>query len=369
MNESFSKMFKVRLNEYEKLEYEENKVPINKGFRQISKEVKRRAKRDTCYVCGATCKSFCNSHTVPQFCLKRIANNGLLYTSGLQKEFPLLGSDTGVTQAGTFHIICNTCDGTIFQEYENPNAYSEPPSPKMLAQIAMKNYLRYIYKRQEEFEIYSVILERSKDPEALFFASQQFTPIKLDLKEYEEGYSRAKIAASGKHDDWYYMFFYKKLDYVVPIAFQGAISLISGFDGEIINNIYNFDSSYQLKDLHISVFPLKNETVIFAFIDSRDKVYRNFYKRFCKLPLDDQLATINYILFSNSEDVFISKTQKINDEVLTNRAFLDVCQTTNICQYDGGKKKMITTASECFSLSNRNNIPNLLSEEFALESE
>lgn len=202
----------------------------------------------------------------------------------------------------------------------------------MLAQIAMKNYLRYIYKRQEEFELYSVILERSNDPETLHFASQQFIPIELDLKEYERGYSRSKIAASGNHNDWYYMFFYKKLDYVVPVAFQGAISLISGFDGEIINNIYNFDSDYQLKDLHISVFPLKKETVVFAFVDSRDKVYRNFYRHFRKLPLDDQLATINYIIFSNSEDVFISKTQKINDEVLTNREFLDVCQTTSICQ-------------------------------------
>lgn len=47
MGDAFSKMYKVRFDESEKAEYEKNKVSRNKGFRQISKEVKKRAKRDT----------------------------------------------------------------------------------------------------------------------------------------------------------------------------------------------------------------------------------------------------------------------------------------------------------------------------------
>ena len=46
--------------------------------------------------------------------------------------------------------------------------------------------------------------------------------------------------------DWsdYFLIYYKKLDYTVPIAFQDKIALINSFDNEIINNIYNFEPNY-----------------------------------------------------------------------------------------------------------------------------
>lgn len=366
MSESYSQMLKIRFDEFENAEYEKNKKSVNIGIRELSKEAKRRAKRNECFICQKQCSSFCNSHTVPQFCLKRIAINGHVYISGLQKEYPILGDDVGVSKAGTFHLICNTCDNTLFQDYENPDAYVAMPSNIMLAQIAMKNYLRLISKRLIDRETHKIIYDKQTDPVRKYQQLAQLITVPLDLKEYEDGYNRAKLATKGKHDDWYHMFFYTKLDYVVPVAFQGSITLISGFDDEIINDIYNFDPNYRTKDLHISIFPLKNETVIFAFIDSRNKVYRKFYKHLLTLPLEDQLATINYIVLSNSEDIFIAKTEKINNEVMTNRAFLDVCQTTRIGKYDGGKKRLINTAAESFSLSKRNDIPNLLSKEYAL---
>ena len=77
----------------------------------------------------------------------------------------------------------------------------------------------------------------------------------LDYEEYYDGYKKAK---RNLEKDWsdYFLIYYKKLDYTVPIAFQDKIALINSFDNEIINNIYNFEPNYHTKDLHICVFPL-----------------------------------------------------------------------------------------------------------------
>ena len=63
----------------------------------------------------------------------------------------------GVKNAGTFQIICENCDNTQFQKYEDPNSYIDPPSDLMLAQIALKNYLHLISKRMIENEVYCIL--------------------------------------------------------------------------------------------------------------------------------------------------------------------------------------------------------------------
>ncbi len=39
----------------------------------------------------------------------------------------------------------------------------------------------------------------------------------------------------------YYVIDEIDLNYVVPIAFQGTLNLVSGFNGELINDIYNYN--------------------------------------------------------------------------------------------------------------------------------
>ena len=59
-------------------------------------------------------------------------------------------------------IICRDCDSKIFQEYETPeNCHTDiPPTQKILAQIAMKNYLKFISKRKMEIALLEKILEQ-----------------------------------------------------------------------------------------------------------------------------------------------------------------------------------------------------------------
>lgn len=92
------------------------------------------------------------------------------------------------------------------------------------------------------------------------------------------------------------MFSHIKLEYTVPIAFQGTVALITDLDGSIINNIYNKDCKYKIANLHICIFPFESKTEILMFVENTHKRYRKFYKRFNKLSLELRLSIINYIL-------------------------------------------------------------------------
>ena len=367
MDNYFPPMELIRLSPREMEEYEKNKAKENRRVRNLLSEAKKRSKRETCYICGNKCNSFCNSHSVPKFCLRRISNQGRVYQSGLQKEFPLLGDDRGIANAGTFHIICNNCDNTVFQEYEDSSAYDKEPSSKILAQIAMKNYLHLLAQRFIDQEIQSIIRDRKHTLIEKAAAESNLQFYSLDIESFQEGFQRAKIAANGNHKDWYNLLFFIKLDYVVPVAHQAAITLISDFNDSVINNIYSRDQDYKTRCLHIAIFPLKSETAIIVFVDNKDKRYRSFCKQFSALSLDDKLAALNYIIFCYEENVFITKNEKI-DEVLNNRAFLDICQRTTSARLDYNPEKALNVAVSNYSLSNMHSVPNLLSREYALSS-
>lgn len=65
---------------------------------------------------------------------------------------------------------------------------------------------------------------------------------------------------------------------MVPVAFQDVLVLITGFDGNVINNIYNEDPNYVLQGLHICIFPLENSSVIMMFHSKKILVMKSFLK-------------------------------------------------------------------------------------------
>lgn len=284
-----------------------NAIEVNKQMSRLIKQARDNAKGTTCLYCGKSVTSFCNSHNIPAFCLHNIDSDGMVLTVNSIIEFPFyLKEDSGVGNAGTFHIICEDCDNTIFQEYEDPDVYNATPSHSILAAIALKSNLKYIYKRKVEIEQYK-LMQAIKD-------APRFTQINevnsLDLKDFLMDFNRAKKQIKSNYNDGYYLIYYDLLDYTVPIAFQGQIALYVDFDGNIVNDIYNKDSNYHMKDLYICVFPLKNKTAIMPFIDNNEKRYRKFYKGFKALSREDKLSVINYLIFLYSEDFYCSETLK-----------------------------------------------------------
>jgi hypothetical protein len=339
----------------------ENKIiEYKKKAGKLLGKSRQEAKISECYYCGRPCNSFCNSHSIPAFCLRNIAVNGDVFYSNTLINLPLLDYEKGVNESGTFRIICRECDSKIFRDYENPNNYESKPTSKILAQIAMKNYLRCISKRLFELSLYNNMNAELDLP--IYFYEQQQCVNTLDLQEFINGFKRAKKIDEKGWDGEYYLFYYERLGYVVPAAFQSNLTILSDFEGNTINDIYNMSPDYNTQDIHICIFPLIDSSIIMMFVDNKHRRYRNFYKQFSRLSHVDKLAAINYIIFCYSEDVFIYKG--INQTVITDEKLKETSRKTSVAITENPMLNPIKVAKENFDLSRMGEIPNLLSEKY-----
>ncbi len=354
---------RFHLDEEELKEYREDPIAVKKRLSEIDKEVRKEAKAENCYYCKKQVDGFCNSHSVPRFCLKRIATNGDVYLSSKLIDVPFIEMEEGVKKAGTFQIICRKCDSRVFQQYESPEAYSQTPNGQVLAQIAMKNLLQLIAKRRYELVQNRALSE--KDPWFWMLEGVDTAQTKgLDLGEYEVAFFRAKVGSYGKHNSNYRILFARAVDYVVPVAAQTAITMICDFEGNVINNIYNLDNRYHTEMIHIAIFPLESSSVILAFVDSRHTRYRRFAQQLNALEPDDQLLAVLYIILIYSENVFFSK--EIETLLSEDQGLRAAAQMDTSVDLDSPVHKRLSAACAEFDLSRRHTIPNLLSEEYAL---
>jgi len=335
-------------------------IKYKKKVGGLLRESRMDAKGNTCYDCGKLCSSFCNSHSLPAFCLKNIAVNGDVYYSNVLVNLPILETEKGVGNAGTFQLICRECDSTIFQNYENPDNYNLSITPVMIAQIAMKNYLKNLSKRFFEKSLYDNMGRQLQLPSQWHDEKQNIT--ELDIVEYQKGFLKAKRVSRKGWSNEYYLFFYQELNYVVPIAFQDCVTMVFDLEGNVINDIYNQSPDYHTQELHICVFPLKDSSVVFMFIDSDSKLYKNFYKQFGKLSFEDKLATINHIIFTYSEDVFMSKN--LADSIINNENLIRASRKSADILSSTAEFDPLEQARDSFDLSSRNELPNLLSDKY-----
>lgn len=343
-------------------------IDMNKKFSQTISEVRAKTKDSTCFCCGKTVSSFCNSHDVPKFCLESIEKNGKVTGPNAILGLPSMGisigkEKIGLNEAGTFRIICRECDSRQFSDYENPDNYSDTCSltQKMMAQIAMKNYLKFISKRKIEIAIMENTLDRCPQNDILHMElEQRIKTSKVDLKTYIDDFNIAKKKATKEYDNGYFIIYYNLLNYVAPIAVQIPISLIIDIYGGIVNDILNMDPNYYPADLHLCVFPLKDRTAVILFINEGEKRYKNFYKQFRKLNDCDKLGIINYLIFLYSEDFFLD--YNIEDKVDLSKFYNTVSLTPAI--WTTNPIAQTDIYSDTFSLSNWKCIPNLLSEQF-----
>lgn len=228
---------------------QEKLISYKKIISQIYKDSQQKSKRNRCFCCNELCNSFCNSHTVPAFCLEYIATKGKLLYINTMIDNPLLKKDKGINDAGTFHIICRECDSKIFQEYENEKNYDRIPSTKMLAQIAMKNYLKLISKIEFDNVFYEEICRRYAIPNP--FISLRYKTTEIDFKGYFSAFNKAQKSSLKPFDGDYHIYTYIELPYIIPIAFQGSVALICDLEGNVINDIYNINDKYEIKNLRV----------------------------------------------------------------------------------------------------------------------
>lgn len=297
-------------------------------------------------------------------CLRPIADKGkVLYaSSAMGFDTGVVDVDGGVNNSGTFNYICRECDAKFFQDYENPDNIIQPPTDKILAEIAVKNMLLQLNKRANEQELIPV-LQREL---GMYENPDDLSKIKtLDQKEYEEVLFHQGIVKNNKLGE-YQILFRKVLPYKVPIAAQSAIVLPYDMEGNILNEIYNLDESVRMQYMHIAVLPLKDVSVVLAFYHKRDKLYRKLRHQINSSSQEKVLQYINYLIFEYTENVYFSK--KIEAELKNNKMIEKVSQEANGLP-TFGHLSVYNMFGMDYEAVKPEDIPNFLDENWAIKEE
>ena len=325
------------------------------------RQARAAAKADRCLLCGKQLTRFCNSHSVPQFALKNIAENGKVIISSIVSGSEAIDINTGINKAGTFQLICDECDNTFFQDYEAPEKLQGNITDKILAEIAIKNFLLYIHRKNIANEFYK-IWQRKKhfflNPEDLY-ATNEF-----DINDLTQNMNYHRDIVRNAITGGYQLIHYEILPYIIPLAFQGAMALDKDLDGIEVNDLHYFtDIKTRVQYLHICALPIGEVSCIIMFYHKRDKKYRNLWHQFNCISDTKKIEYINYLVFKYSENYFVSP--KIQSEIETNNKLIQLAREENgrpdfgLCiEENSYGKNYIPIAM--------NEIPNFLSRELAL---
>lgn len=324
---------------------------------------RKAAQPGSCLICGAPLSKPCYSHTVPQYCLREIAADGKVLTLSEILKTNLTESKKGIKQAAIFRSVCRKCDNEFFKEYETPGALIDEPSDAMLGQIAAKDLLRLIYKDRQE--LYTADLMESLSD---YFQSSKAVK-SLDLPENEASLNKALSAAKGINStNCFHVIFHQVLPYIVPIAFQGSIVPISGYGGDLINDVFNPNPQYKIQSLHIAILPSNGRTVVLMFHEKSFKRFRNLERDFEERSLADKLSTVLKIILAYSDEFFLSP--KLPESVLRMQGLVALTRRNDIYAYNPlaslGMRGQIEQACNEFAIDGLPDPPNLLLKEYSL---
>lgn len=325
----------------------DDEIKIQKQISDFFRQAERNSKQPCCAICGEECSSYAKSHSIPQFIMKNIAVNSKFKTFS-----DIVGrhsSKNAVANAWTFHIICTKCENKYFSDYENEETLLKEPTNLIMAEIALKNVLLMLSK-------YRVGSETNKEAIKIgaFTGETDVLDIMntLDIENMCFEVRRSRKIIDKKLKSGYKLIYYKKLDWVTPIAFQSAMCLYRSIDGTIINQIYSESKDIRMQQLHICVFPLKEQSVIMVFVHKDDRNYILFERQFLKLDETKKLEYINYLIFKYTEHMLISPS--IDSMILNTDKLVDLCHETNANLFGWGQNVL---PSE---------IPNFLSKDFVV---
>lgn len=295
---------------------DKERIELSTLLSSIKKDIK--PDLDACVICGKKVTSFCKSHSIPSYILKGIANNGEI-TIGRDFVSPNKEKN-GIRNTLLFSCICNDCDNTYFQEYENDSLVNNKVTDIIINEIAIKNYLRHYYKRLEEQKLYELLIKKNNEsmyPDPYFdqMFSNRLLTTRLDIND---ALNRINKSIKRKIEKLFYLIDEIDLDYQTEIAYQGGIALSEGFDGRV-NELDNYDPRYKIEQLYLCVFPHNQKTKILVFCEDGATRLRCFYKKYKKLDLDSKLYVLNYLLLLYDEEWCVSgdfDKQRLNEETM-----------------------------------------------------
>ena len=338
----------------------QSNIDAKKHLSKIHRQSQISSKPDKCILCEKPQTSFCNSHLIPQMVLKNISDQGKLLHSNAVVRLQFMDIEKGINNSGTFHFICKNCDGTLFQDYENPLTLSKYPSDKMLAEIALKNMILLLSRRNEEKALYDILQSEHQAFENKELLDDVHS---LDIKDFSRNMDLYKNIIKNNISNCFQVVFWKNLPYVVPIAVQTPITLYKDMYGNIVNDVFDMSSDIEMQDLHLCIFPLETESIILCFYHRKNKNYRQLRHQFNSTSEEKCIEFINYLIFAYSEHYFCAKTIK---ELIENSPALQKLSQESYGNPNFGYTNSISMFINNYIPIKPNQIPNLLLEKYKL---
>ncbi|WP_165213112.1 hypothetical protein [Streptococcus tangpeifui] len=352
----------------------DNQMEFRKFVSKSRKEMREAVKPKECVLCGKVRNGFCNSHTIPQLSLKNITESGML----LQSSY-LIGNDIenerGLNNSGTIQTICNDCDSLYFQEYENENNLLSYPNDKILAQIALKNFLLELVRRKREKYEHQKLWSLENVTRVLKINYNDISENYLnglskrledvhnsfdyDIEDFLNEISIHKDVIENNLTGSYQVIFHEILPYKTPIAFQGSLTLIRDMYGYPINNTKDFSKENRIQKLHLAVLPLRENTMVLAFYHKRDRKYKSLKSQFNSSSRLKKLEFLNYLIFAYTENYYFSP--KVKDQIRTDEKLVLLSQ-----ELFGEPNLGNNIEATNYKRVEPNEIPNFLLEDWAL---
>ena len=345
-------------------------IKLNKQFSLLTKPRTKSNKTKRCVICKKTGIKYCNSHTIPQFILKNICKDGKMLNTQSLNSTKFKKEEDGINVAQVFHSICTSCDNLKFKEYESIENYKTEPSQLILKQIALKNHLYSSYKHNKEKALYNNIV---RDIFGSSIHLPENHPLKYMLKVTEHNYcynnKRANLIIKHLSDntELYKLCYFKKLNYVIPIALQDNSIISYGFNNEKLANTFDFPSLDYADDVHFCIYPMENESIIMLFCAKDLSIYDKFFKTLRNLDEKEQLSIINFLIFAYFEEVFLCKEldksifENVSLRKLSQEQLLTISNPEKILKLTKEEQdKYQWDSLNNFNISNHCNIPNLL---------
>ena len=285
-----------------------NTIDINKRFSRIRKEANKYTKGTNCVLCGKECTSFCNSHTIPKFIIKNIAENGKVYIPSmtideidLDNRLKAFKSNPGVEEALTFESICRECDNNVFNCVENEQILENNFDDKTLNLYALKILLHTQHSKTKSANFINV---GAKNTDKSYIANLKSMPWVFDMieatKEIEDYKSAMKNNTFIRHK----VIIDKLIDHKTNFACTAEIALPFSYNGIKINDLSGINSySTRFGGIFILVLPMQEDkTRIVVYYRRKYSSYNTVANELMTIKQEEQLQAISNMLLIYTEE-------------------------------------------------------------------
>ena len=282
----------------------------NKLSSEFLKDVHVSAKQDHCVLCGKRIDSACNSHVVPRFILKEIAEDGMVSYGHIFHKLKVPGVEktTGINNAYTFRLICEECDKKAFRDYESPgnilnfDSLSPLIQKKMLCQMSLKSHLSHCqtkYNRLISKDIATGGKAHELEEQGIL------TPERIDLIEHFE-YIDAIRKSEKTNKNPFRILYNKLLNYKTDFATQTVICFIYDLKGRKIFDPNDLSPNNKCSYFYLMILPVKEHTRVLFYTEEK-WMWRveTLVKQFETLSEEDKLHFLFISLIIHDQEFYV----------------------------------------------------------------